>query len=77
MAINTQVMLNAISSELHAKGRASRLLPIQLAESLQSKLAVSYNVMPDGSLSNGKTSVSFTQGTCGVKVVFTAITASV
>lgn len=77
MAINTQVMLNSIASEIREKGKSSRLLPVQLAEALQSKLAVKYTVMPDGSLSNGNTVVTFTQGTCGVKVVFTAITASV
>lgn len=72
--INTKVMLNLIDKELKSKGRASRLLPNDLAKGLYDTFLCSkYIVQPNGSISNGNTSVTFTQGTSGVRVLFTKL----
>jgi hypothetical protein len=72
MAINTKVMLNAIKHELQQRGRTTRLLPVDVVNSLFESFAQhGYVYSGDNTITNGNTTVERTSGTCGVKVVFT------
>lgn len=72
--INTRVMLNLIDKELKSKGRATRLLPNEVAQGLYDTfLRGKYIVQPSGNISNGNTTIAFTQGTSGVRVLFTKL----